>query len=613
MSDIIHLLPESLANQIAAGEVIQRPASVVKELLENAIDAGADEIKLIIKDAGRTLIQVIDNGLGMSETDARMSFERHATSKISKSEDLFAIKTRGFRGEALASIAAIATVELKTRKESDELGVHIQIGASELKKQERVQCPVGSNFIVRDLFFNVPARRKFLKKNQTEINHIITELQRVALVNENISFSFIKNDELVYDWFKANLKQRIAQVIKKNSVQGLIPLAIDTEIVKISGFITKPEFARKTLTDQFFFVNGRFMRHPYFHKAIQIAFQNLISPDLQASYFVYFELNPSEIDVNIHPTKTEIKFSEAQAIFQILMVSTKEALGKYNIMPSIDFDQKGNWGIESPKDGQAIIMPEVEYNSNYNPFDKEPNFEEKNHHQSVNKSPQNWELLYQDFEKNVDGENGKEQVSTFSSKLYEDEAETSMTNNQSFWQLKKDYILTSVKSGLMLIHRRRGFERILFDDYLQDLEANNLSNQQLLYPEEIELSSKELKLLEHHNSILGHIGFDCSFASNRMIINGLPQGISVSEIPFLLDELFIALENGIENLSEIVNNKLANVLAKAGSYGKSKYMSELEMQDLSAKLFSSTSPNFTHDGKKIIKILSLDEIRNFFK
>jgi len=613
MADIIHLLPESLSNQIAAGEVIQRPASVVKELLENAIDAGADEIKLIVKDAGRTLVQVIDNGSGMSETDARMAFERHATSKISKSDDLFAIRTRGFRGEALAAIAAVANVELKTRLHTQELGTHIIIAASEVKVQETVQIPAGSNFIVRDLFYNVPARRKFLKSNQTEIRHIITELQRVALVNQDIQFSFFSNEELVYAWQKAHLKQRISQVIKNNATQELIPIEINTEIVKIGGFITKPEYAKKSAVEQFFFANGRFMRHPYFHKAVQMAYENLVSADAQIAYYIYFELNPAEIDVNIHPTKTEIKFSEAKAIFQILHVSVKEALGKYNITPSIDFDQEGNWGIHSPKENKAFIMPEVDYDASFNPFENHSFSKKQQGMQQKNVHHQDWEKLFDGFEQNKQQNVEGMQEQVLSSKLFSDEDEEWSVGSKTFFQFKKDYFITSVKSGLMLIHRRRAFERVLFDDYFRDLEANKMSSQQLLYPEEIEMGNKEILLLEKHALVLEKIGFDCSFTPNRLYINGLPPGIGVSDIPFLIDELFVALENGLEHLAEIVNKRMAEALAKAGTFGKAKVMTELEMEDLAAKLFATSSPNFTNDGKKILHVIKLEDLKNIFK
>jgi len=617
MSDLIHLLPESLANQIAAGEVIQRPASVVKELLENAVDAQADKIELIIKDAGRTLIQVIDSGLGMSSTDARMAFERHATSKISKSEDLFAISTRGFRGEALASIAAVAHVELKTRKQEDELGTELIIAASEVKSQNDISCSGGSNFTVRNLFYNVPARRKFLKSNPTELRHIQTELKRVALVNPEVEFSFIHNDDLLSHYTKGNLKQRISQVIKKSYVQSSLPIEVDTEIVRLYGFVAKPEYARKTQNDQYFFVNGRYMRNPYFHKAVTMAYERIISPDVQPSYFIYMEVDPSEIDVNIHPTKTEIKFADASNVFQILLVAIKEALGKFDIMPAIDFNQEGNWGINSPKKGQKIVPPQEEFNPGYNPFeeiDKEKRGKENKNSAGANvfQSKDNyipeWQKLYEGFENQEQEEIVQTEI--FQSKLSAEHETVSVSN---FLQFKGDFIVTSVRSGLMLIHIRRAFERVLFDNYFSELLDENLKVQALLYPEELELADNELNLLKENSRFLNEIGMNVEFTRGKMIINSLPQGIESTQIKNLTDELLIGFENEQLDAKEVVVNHLANSLAKAGSGSLNRQMSIDEMQDLSAKLFACSSPNFTYDGKKIIHIIAVDELINYFK
>ena len=418
MSDIIHLLPDSIANQIAAGEVIQRPASVVKELVENAIDAKASHIQIVIKDAGRTIIQVIDNGKGMSQTDARMAFERHATSKIQAATDLFALTTMGFRGEALPSISAIAQVEIKTRTSDSEIGSSIQISGSKVESQEPVSTPVGTCITVKNLFFNVPARRKFLKRNETERRNILVEIERVALAHPDIEFTVIDDSVTLLQLPATGLRQRITQLIGKNLDQHLLEINIDTTLVKIYGYISKPEFARKRRANQFFFVNGRYMRHPYFHNAISVAFENLIQPTENPNYFIYIQVDPDTIDVNIHPTKTEIKFENEQAIWQILMVSIKESLGKFNAVPSIDFDTEGSINIPVFDKERQIQSPRVNVNPNYNPF---------KHNAYARPPKMNWEELYKDFEKDTgieaDDETENRQTSPFS---FSQEKQTSL-------------------------------------------------------------------------------------------------------------------------------------------------------------------------------------------
>ena len=481
MSDIIRLLPDSVANQIAAGEVIQRPASVIKELVENAIDAGAQHIDVLVTDAGKSSIQVIDDGKGMSETDARLSFERHATSKIREAADLFALRTMGFRGEALASIAAVAQVELRTCVEGEELGTKLVIAGSKVESQEAISCPKGSNFCVKNLFFNVPARRKFLKSNQTELSNILTEFERIALVNPNVSFTLYHNDAELFNLPAIQLRQRIMGVFGKKINQDLLSLDVDTTMVRISGFVARPESARKKGARQYFFVNGRYMRHPYFHKAIMDAYEHLIPVGEQVSYFIYFDVDPGNIDVNIHPTKTEIKFENEQAIWQILAAAVKETLGKFNAVPSIDFDTEGMPDIpafeSSPYAG--IQPPKTTYNPDYNPF----NTSAVPPSSYSSKPSRDWEQLYEGLEHHSSAQHiqksypddgdyftaaSMEQPVTPT--LYDHSEEAAMGEKSSqHYQFKGRFILTSVKSGLMIIDQQRAHIRILYDQYLEQI------------------------------------------------------------------------------------------------------------------------------------------------
>ncbi|HKJ40581.1 MAG TPA: DNA mismatch repair endonuclease MutL, partial [Sunxiuqinia sp.] len=453
MPDIIQLLPDSVANQIAAGEVIQRPASVVKELVENAIDAGASQVKINLKDAGRTLIQVSDNGCGMSDTDTRMAFERHATSKIKDANDLFAIRTMGFRGEALASIAAIADVEVHSKQHDVEVGTMIHINGSKVIKQEATSCANGTNFLVKNLFFNVPARRKFLKSNATELKHIINEIQRVALANPEIAFSLIHNQQPIYELGADNTRKRISAIFGKNINQALIPVNTDTSLVKITGYIGQPKHARKTFGEQFFFVNKRYMRHPFFHKAVTQAYEKILPPDSIPSYFLFFEVKTEDIDINIHPTKTEIKFESESAIWQIIKASVRESLGRHNVVPSIDFDQAGSLDIPvAPKSGAEIRPPKIEIDPTYNPF----NTEKQSYGSRSSYSPeqgtqtQHWEKLYADFEKDQSDDLPVETDSEEEEESIEIKHEEPFSG-KTFIQFKNKYILTPVKSGLMVI------------------------------------------------------------------------------------------------------------------------------------------------------------------
>ena len=609
MSDIIHLLPDSIANQIAAGEVIQRPASVVKELVENAIDAKATHIQIIIKDAGRTIIQVIDNGKGMSETDARMAFERHATSKIQQAEDLFALTTMGFRGEALPSISAIAQVEVKTRTADREVGSLITIAGSKVESQEPVSTSEGTCITVKNLFFNVPARRKFLKSNETERRNILLEVERTALAHPDIEFTLYDNNVTLLQLPPAGLRQRIVQLMGKNMDQQLVEIDIDTTLVKIFGYITKPKHAKKTRGNQYFFVNGRYMRHPYFHRAIMVAFENLIQPTENPNYFIYFQVDPNSIDVNIHPTKTEIKFENEQAIWQILMVSIKESLGKFNAVPSIDFDTEGSIPLPVFDNENQPDSPQLNLNPNFNPFERS----------SYRQPPKmNWETLYSDFEKEVEADDLEFELKP-STLNFSDEKETSDTRETSaafpdYYQYKQKYILTSVKSGLMIIDQHRAHVRILFDKYLQNIQQKRGLSQRVLFPEMIEFTASEATILPAIQEDLEALGFELSnLGSNTYAIQSVPSEIENPDVVKLIKSMLENLtETGLDVKSEI-QEALALSFARsvAINYGKSLAINEIT--DIVNKLFACPTPSYTPDGKKIISVIEHEEMDRKFR
>lgn len=610
MSDIIHLLPDSIANQIAAGEVIQRPSSVVKELVENAIDAGADSIQLIIKDAGRTLIQVIDNGKGMSATDARMAFERHATSKIRKADDLFDLHTMGFRGEALPSIAAISHVEVKTRRAEDELGTLLQIAGSRVENQEPVACPVGSNFSVKNIFYNVPARRKFLKSNDTERRNILTELERIVLVNPSIEFTFIDNDVEVLKFPAGGLRQRIVNVVGKNFNQQLISIDIDTSLAKITGFIGKPESARKARAQQFFFVNNRYMRHSYFNKAVQSAFDPLILNGEYPNYFIYFQVDPSTIDVNIHPTKTEIKFENEQPIWQILTAAIKEALGKFNEVPTIDFDTEGAIDIPIHDPSKNISQPRVNVDPSYNPF----------------KSPArtNYQRPKFDLDQLYKGFESDKSTADFSTELAPDvdifsqqqtgDSEKIVPEMVVHYQYKNRYILTSVKSGLMLIDQHRAHIRILFDQFLSQIEHKRGISQRALFPEIIELSPSEAAMMPYLTDDLEAVGFDLShLGNNSYAINGTPAEITnIDSVQLVHNMINKSIESG-SDVKEEIREALALSMAYAASIPYGHTLSTEEMNKIVDQLFASSAYKHTPDGKTIISMFEDDAIEKMFK
>jgi DNA mismatch repair protein MutL len=604
MPDIIHLLPDSVANQIAAGEVIQRPASVIKELVENSIDAGSRSVKVIVRDGGKTSIQVIDNGCGMSVTDARMCFERHATSKIRAAGDLFAIRTLGFRGEALASVASIAQVTLLTRKHDQELGTALMISGSTVESQETAACNPGTSFTVKNLFYNVPARRKFLKTNNAELKHIIYEFQRIALANPDVEFLLESNDSEVYNLPGTNLKQRIVHLFGKSMNQNLTTIDTDTSIVRIGGYIGKPENARRTPGEQFFFINGRYMRHPYFHKAVMSSYEKILPPETIPSYFIYLEADPDTIDINIHPTKTEIKFENELAIFQILMACTREALGRFNLIPSIDFDAEKAIEFPISRRDDPFRVPEISYNRDYNPFD-----EEMKYNGSLQQSNlKSWEKLY-----TTDGLPVSEIIPP-SRPEQQQLSLTSQNHTDTFIQLKCKYILTPVKSGLMVIDQHRAHERILFEKFIRSLAMNYPLAQHTLFPETIELNEADYIILKEILEDLHTIGFDIrDFGSNSIVIGGYP-GDSHNENPRELIEKFLEIYKSTETDIKIsVREKIARSLASAGAFNYGEVLSPIAMQDLVDNLFACESPGYSPSGKPVISIIAIEELERKFK
>ncbi len=636
MSDIIKLLPDSVANQIAAGEVIQRPASVIKELVENAIDAGATSIQIVLKDAGRTLIQVIDNGKGMSDTDARLAFERHSTSKISKAEDLFSLQTMGFRGEALASIAAIAQVELRTRAKGAQLGTKIMINASKCESQEPDMCPEGSNFMIKNIFFNVPARRKFLKSNQVELSNIIKEYEKLALVNHHVDFSLSNNDKLLNKFSGGSFKQRIASLWGAKVDQQLVPLNTDTSLVRITGFVSKPEGARKRNFLQFLFVNGRFMRHPYFHKAIISSYSELIPDDEQPNYFLNFSVDPESIDVNIHPTKTEIKFENELPIWQILAAAVKESLGRFSAVPQIDFDTIDAPEIPAFNDHTVVTAPEDGIDPTYNPFKPQSKSSagggSSYHPQSAgnfggyssNPLP-DWEKLYQNFEK------GKQEgIASITEQDVEDSfsdiGEVEPVNNgvqteiitpdissAMCMQMKGRYILSPIKSGLMIVDQHRAHVRVLFEQYIKQLDATTISSQRVLFPEVLQLTTSQNIILKELEPEMEKIGFNLAkLSGNDWSINAVPAGMENVNIKDTILQVIDEVSMGGTSITTKVYESIALRVAKSAAIPYGKTMLQEEMDTLLSKLLCLPNPNYTPDGKTIISVLSNDQLEKMF-
>ena len=610
MSDVIQLLPDSVANQIAAGEVIQRPASVIKELVENSVDAGAKTIKVVVVDAGRTSLQVIDDGCGMSETDARLAFERHATSKIRQASDLFSLQTMGFRGEALPSIAAVAQVELTTRMATDDVGSRLTIHGSKVVSQEPVACPVGCNFKVDNLFFNVPARRKFLKSNATELNNILTAFERIVLVYPDISFMLYSNGQELMNLKAGSLRQRIVDVFGKKLSQELLPLEVDTAICKVTGFVGKPESARKKGGVDYFFVNGRFMKHAYFHKAVMSAYDRLVPIGMQVPYFIYFQVEPADIDVNIHPTKTEIKFENEQGIWQILSAAVKDAIGKFCDVPTIDFDTAGrpNIPIFDPQ-RDAVSMPHVQYNPGYNPFNTPSGTnmgrgnEDTLRHQP--RVPVDWQQLY---EQQTPSQEFQEQT------LFQDDTATEseqllQEKSPVHYQYKGRYIMTAVKSGLMIIDQHRADIRIRYERNLTLIGQKQAGTQRVLFPEVIQLSASDNVMMQQFFPDMTAMGFDLSdLGGGNYAINGVPAGSEgLDPVALVRHILTDSAEQGRGVNSEL-QSKLALSLARHTAIDYGQVLSNEEMEHIVNELFACKNVNYTPDGKAILCILPQHDI-----
>ena len=635
MPDIIRLLPDSVANQIAAGEVIQRPASVIKELVENAIDAGATSIQIILKDGGRALIQVIDNGSGMSDTDARLAFERHSTSKIQSADDLFALHTMGFRGEALASIAAIAQVELRTRRRGAEIGTRLCISASRCESQEADLCAEGSNFMIKNIFFNVPARRKFLKSKQVELSNIVREFERLALVNHTTEFSLTNDDNVLYKLMPGDsLKKRIAALFSRSIDQQLITIETSTSIVTISGFVGRPENARRRGALQFFFVNGRHMKHPYFHKAIINCYDQLIPADSQPNYFVNFSVEPSTIDINIHPTKNEIKFENEQAIWQILFAAVKEALGKFSAVPSIDFDTDGMFQID---DADALsnhtgnVPPPIDINPDFNPFNndshtggtQQPRNTSRQESAGYTKSRfsaddtslQNWDELYSSFEsKRNDAaqqtiEGSPLPTETITSSLFNDEADKPA---MPCFQFADKYIVTPHQLGLLVIDQHRAHIRILFDRLMSG-QTGNSESQRVLFPDIVELTPAQTVIFNELQPQLEECGFDVSFlGSGSWTVNSFPAALKGMNIKEFIHIVVDSVETGGKDVGTRIREIICLSSARAAAVSSGQRLSQTEMTDITSKLFSCAEQRYTPDGKTIIHSISKDDLAKLF-
>lgn len=656
MNDIIQLLPDSVANQIAAGEVIQRPASVIKELVENSIDAGATLINVVCVDSGRTSIQVTDNGKGMSETDARLSFERHATSKIRQADDLFNLHTMGFRGEALASIAAVAQVELRTRRPDDDLGTALTIAGSRFVSQEPVQCPVGCNFTISNLFYNVPVRRKFLKSNTTELNNIVTAFERIALVYPDVAFTLYNNQTELYNLKAGGLRQRIVDVIGKKINQHLLPIDIDTTMCKISGFVGKPESARKKGARQFFFVNGRYMKHPYFHKAIMTAYERLVPEGEQIPYFIYFTVNPTDIDVNIHPTKTEIKFENEQTVWQILTAAVRDAVGMFNDVTAIEFDTEGQPDIPAlgAMPQADISAPKVQYNPAYNPFN-EPSAQ----HSSA--APDNWEQLYEGLSSAHSRQQSAPSLfgndtggviqsrSNIANKPFADNgivlskgfskpdglnaesagfnalsADTDMLSastepspleekSPTHYQYKGRYIMTSVKSGLMIIDQYRAHTRILYEGYIEQMQKRRPSSQKPLFPDTIHFSASDKVVVEAVMPELQNIGFELTpNEEGDYKITAVPSGLDGLDYVALVQDLVASAREKTTSAIDDINHSIALELARNAAVTYGQVLTNAEMENIVNSLFACSNFSYTPDGKKILTMLRQTDLEQLF-
>ncbi len=629
MNDIIHLLPDSVANQIAAGEVVQRPSSIIKEMVENSIDADATSVKVLVTDGGKTTVQVIDDGKGMSETDARLSFERHATSKIQKASDLFCLTTMGFRGEALASIAAVAQVELKTRRKEDELGTMIQVAGSKIEKQEPVACPAGSNFLVQNLFFNVPARRKFLKSNQTELTNVVADFQRIVLVHPEISFSLYNNGVEMFHLPAASVRQRIIDVFGKKINAELLPIEVETSLVSISGYVGKPESSKKKGVHQYFFVNGRYMRHPYFHSAVMKAYENLIPVGEHVSYFIYFAVDASSIDVNVHPTKTEIKFDNEQPIWQVLSAAVRETIGQFCNVPLIDFDVEGKPDIPAIGANTSIPHQPKLAPSSYNPFKTEGS---RSYSQSVG-----WEKLFDKYSNPVssEGDEGLTSIQMNPSEKVPGEGEVPEGDNLqgSIWnavmgrdgvaapfditvqkfQYKGRYIVLPSANGIMVVNQHRAHVRVLFDQNMQCINSGNRPSQKELFPIVVQFEKADCIVLENLMEDICSLGFDLSnLGGGAYSVNGIPAGLEGIDISTLLHDMVVSAKEMTNDIRREAQEALALTMAENAAIVYGQVLSSMEMERLLRDLFATKIPTRTPDGKLVYTILDDKMLNDLF-
>ncbi len=612
MSDIIHQLPDSVANQIAAGEVIQRPASAVKELMENSVDSGANLVQLHLRDAGKTLVQIIDDGCGMSETDARMAFERHATSKLRTADDLFNIRTLGFRGEALASIAAVSQVELKSRLHDKELGTCIRIEGAELKSQDVCSTAAGTSIAIKNLFFNIPARRKFLKSNNTELRHIIEEFQRLALVNPSVSFHMYHNNKIVFQLPSGSIKQRIVNILGNQYNQRLLPIELASQTINIGGFIVNPQYAKKVRGEQYFFVNKRFIRSPYLNHAVENACRELLPENAFPGFFIYLELEPDTIDINIHPTKTEVKFSDEKAVYAFLHSAVKQTLGKYNITPSIDFSGDVNNGLIPARHEMPQQAPQIQVDPEFNPFQQQ-SFNKSAADPRIRHNEDNWQSLFEMAHQKHDqpAQSSLDQpIDTNAHTILPDweQKEQSFTDKKIF-QFGSSYIISNVKSGLMVIDQQRAQERILFERFMKELSSGRISTQQLLFPQTIALSPDEFGLVNEIREELSVLGFDIGdFGPNTIIVNGTPHDLEISDIRASLEETLESYKNQKKDLGIDKKIRIASSLSKNLAIRYEKKMTEAELRHLIDTLFACEVPEISPFGKKIVRILRKEDL-----
>ena len=617
MADIIKLLPDHVANQIAAGEVVQRPASVVKELLENSIDAGATSIKLIVKDAGKTLIQIIDDGKGMSDTDARMSFERHATSKITNADDLFNLTTKGFRGEALASIAAVAHVDLKTRPEGIDVGSNIIVEGSKVMQQEPCACPKGTSLAVKNLFFNIPARRNFLKSNTVEMRHIIDEFQRVALAHPDIGMQLYHNDGELFHLATGNLKQRIVSIFGGKTKEKLVPVTEETDIVKIGGYVVKPEFAKKTRGEQFFFVNNRFIKSAYLNHAVSAAFEGLLPDRARASYFLYLEVDPGSIDINIHPTKTEIKFDDEHALYAMLRSTVKHSLGQFNIAPVLDFERDQSLDTPYNYKDKFAASPQIKVDRTFNPFENVPPPKRGAQMPEYEKQQtQGWEQLYEGLQKNP--EQGEGSKVTYES---EQVTGTLFKGDKAFakaeattYQLQNKYVVTTIKSGMVVIHQHRAHQRVLYEELLKNITLASSVSQQLLFPLVLSYSASELGLLVQLKEGLENTGFVFGTVKEENLeITGIPTALTEAEVPIIIEQLLSDLEHEVPDVGFSQTDALAKSMAKSMAVKSGEPLDETSREHLVNSLFACQEPTVSPANRTTFVTISSDELERKFK